>query len=90
MPATEVSDLMVFQDTDNTDFPKMEPYTHQQILETLTMELGVTRQTIFALEKKYAPSLQRAFRISRYFKQRLKIFFSLIPNNLDIESALQF
>ncbi len=36
--------------------------------DALAKELGVTRQTILAIEKgKYDPSLELAFRISRYF-----------------------
>jgi len=37
--------------------------------EVLADKLGVTRQTILAIEKeKYDPSLELAFRISRLFK----------------------
>ena len=37
--------------------------------EVLADQLGVTRQTILAIEKeKYDPSLELAFRISRLFK----------------------
>ncbi|HOP67492.1 MAG TPA: helix-turn-helix transcriptional regulator [Methanoregulaceae archaeon] len=36
--------------------------------EALANELGVTRQTILAIEKgKYDPSLELAFKIARYF-----------------------
>jgi putative transcriptional regulator len=45
--------------------------------EDLAIALGVTRQTIIAIEKgKYDPSLPLAFRISRFFKLPVeKIFF---------------
>jgi len=45
--------------------------------EVLADQLGVTRQTILAIEKeKYDPSLELAFRISRMFKVPLeKMFF---------------
>jgi len=45
--------------------------------EALADQLGVTRQTILAIEKeKYDPSLELAFRISRLFKVPLdKMFF---------------
>lgn len=45
--------------------------------EDLATALGVTRQTIIAIEKgKYDPSLPLAFRISRFFKLPVeKIFF---------------
>ena len=39
--------------------------------------IGVTRQTILAIEKgKYIPSLDLAFRISRYFKVNIEEVFS--------------
>ena len=41
---------------------------HDLTQETLAQELGVTRQTILAIEKgKYDPSLVLAFKISRFF-----------------------
>ena len=41
---------------------------HDLTQEKLADELGVTRQTILAIEKgKYYPSLDLAFRIARYF-----------------------
>jgi putative transcriptional regulator len=45
--------------------------------EALADQLGVTRQTILAIEKeKYDPSLDLAFRISRLFKIPIdKMFF---------------
>lgn len=45
--------------------------------EVLADQLGVTRQTILAIEKeKYDPSLDLAFRISRLFKVPIeKMFF---------------
>jgi len=45
--------------------------------EALADRLGVTRQTILAIEKgKYDPSLELAFRISQLFKVPLeKMFF---------------
>jgi len=45
--------------------------------EALAEQLGVTRQTILAIEKgKYDPSLELAFRISRLFKIPIdKMFF---------------
>jgi len=45
--------------------------------EALADQLGVTRQTILAIEKeKYDPSMKLAFRISRLFKVPLeKMFF---------------
>ena len=44
--------------------------------EVLADQLGVTRQTILAIEKeKYDPSLELAFRISRLFKVPLGKMF---------------
>jgi putative transcriptional regulator len=45
--------------------------------EALADQLGVTRQTILAIEKgKYDPSLELAFRISRLFAVSIdKMFF---------------
>lgn len=41
---------------------------HNLTQEELAAALGVTRQTILAIEKgKYDPSLELAFKISRYF-----------------------
>ena len=41
---------------------------HDLTQETLAQELGVTRQTILAIEKgKYDPSLVLAFKIARFF-----------------------
>ena len=44
--------------------------------EVLADQLGVTRQTILAIEKeKYDPSLELAFRISRLFKVPIEKMF---------------
>jgi len=41
---------------------------HDLTQEALANELGVTRQTVLAIEKgKYDPSLELAFKIARYF-----------------------
>ena len=41
---------------------------HDLTQEGLANELGVTRQTILAIEKgKYDPSLELAFKIARFF-----------------------
>ena len=43
--------------------------------------VGVTRQTIIAMEKgKYSPSLELAFRISLAFEVGLEEVFSYTPN----------
>ncbi|MGV8143272.1 MAG: helix-turn-helix transcriptional regulator [Methanothermobacter sp.] len=44
--------------------------------EELAKELGVTRQTIIAIEKnKYDPSLVLAFKIARFFKVQIEDVF---------------
>jgi len=50
---------------------------HLMRQEDLAKAIGVTRQTILAIEKgKYVPSLDLAFRISRYFKVNIEEVFS--------------
>jgi putative transcriptional regulator len=45
--------------------------------EDLAQAIGVTRQTILAIEKgKYVPSLDLAFKISKYFKVNLEEVFT--------------
>jgi putative transcriptional regulator len=49
---------------------------HDLTQESLAAELGVTRQTILAIEKgKYDPSLELAFKIARFFKVSLEDIF---------------
>ncbi len=44
--------------------------------ETLAKDLGVTRQTINAIEKrKYDPSLNLAFKIADYFEKSIEEIF---------------
>jgi len=45
--------------------------------QTLADKVGVTRQTIFAIEKdKYSPSLEVAFKISNEFSVALETVFN--------------
>ena len=45
--------------------------------QTLADKVGVTRQTIFAIEKdKYSPSLEVAFKISNVFNAALENVFT--------------
>jgi len=55
--------------------------TQQQLAD----EVGVSRQTIVAIEKeKYSPSLELAFRISRVFDRSLEeVFFFNDGNHTD-------
>jgi len=57
---------------------KLKVYRAMQDLtqEELAKELGVTRQTIIAIEKeKYDPSLILAFKISKFFKVQIEDIF---------------
>jgi len=45
--------------------------------DTLAKELGVTRQTIHAIETgKYNPSLDLAFKLARYFETKIEDVFT--------------
>lgn len=49
--------------------------------EDLASELGVTRQTIIAIEKnKYNPSLKLAFKIVEYFQVQIEDIFIHQPD----------
>ncbi|MDD4566649.1 transcriptional regulator, y4mF family [Methanoculleus chikugoensis] len=49
---------------------------HDLTQEGLANELGVTRQTILAIEKgKYDPSLELAFKIARFFGVAIEEIF---------------
>ena len=48
--------------------------------ENLAHELGVTRQTIHAIEAgKYDPSLELAFKLARFFETRIEEIFLYKP-----------
>lgn len=58
---------------------KAEEMTQQ----TLAESVGITRQTVIALEKgKYYPSLELAFRIARTFNVPLEEVFHVIEKSL--------
>jgi putative transcriptional regulator len=53
--------------------------------EDLAREVGVTRQTILAIEKgKYDPSLELAFRISNRFGVHIEEIFTYESSNTNI------
>lgn len=56
-------------------------FDHDEMTQKqLADRVGVTRQTIVAIEKaKYAPSLELAFRIARVFDLSLEEVFSYEP-----------
>ncbi len=50
----------------------------------LAEKVGVTRQTIVAIEKaKYSPSLELAFKIAAVFRKPLEEVFTYIPGGND-------
>jgi putative transcriptional regulator len=50
---------------------------HNLTQEDLANAIGVTRQTVIAMEKgKYNPSLELAFKIAHYFKVKIEDVFS--------------
>lgn len=58
--------------------------THDNMSQSaLAKEIGVTRQTIIAIEQgKYSPSLESAFRIARVFGVGLEDVFGWEPDRL--------
>jgi len=59
---------------------------HDMTQEDLAQAIGVTRQTILAIEKgKYVPSLGLAFRISRYFNVNIEEVFTYEEESRMIE-----
>jgi putative transcriptional regulator len=61
---------------------------HDLTQEDLAQAIGVTRQTILAIEKgKYVPSLDLAFRISRRFGVNIEEVFQYdeAPPTIDID-----
>jgi len=49
---------------------------HDITQENLAKKLGVTRQTIIAIEKnKYDPSLNLAFKMAKFFKVQIEDIF---------------
>jgi putative transcriptional regulator len=59
---------------------------HDLTQEDLAQAIGVTRQTILAIEKgKYFPSLDLAFRISRSFSVNIEEVFQYYDAHLSID-----
>lgn len=55
---------------------------HNLTQEDLAEAIGITRQTVIAIEKgKYNPSLQLAFKIAHHFKVKIEDIFSYEQNN---------
>jgi putative transcriptional regulator len=61
---------------------KLRFFHDEMTQQQLAREVGVTRQTIIALEKdRYSPSLELAFRIALAFNTPLEEVFSYQPEN---------
>ena len=59
---------------------------HKLTQEDLAKAIGVTRQTVIAMEKgKYNPSLELAFKIARYFKVTIENIFIYDQNDNQID-----
>lgn len=59
---------------------------HDLTQEDLAQAIGVTRQTILAIEKgKYVPSLDLAFRIARYFNVTVEDVFQYENSPLTVD-----
>jgi putative transcriptional regulator len=59
---------------------------HDLTQEDLAQAIGVTRQTILAIEKgKYVPSLDLAFRISRQFRVNIEEVFQYEEAHMSID-----
>ena len=55
---------------------------HDLTQEDLARKIGVTRQTILAIEKgRYVPSLDLAFRIARHFGVNIEEIFQYTEEN---------
>ncbi|MEM7117585.1 MAG: helix-turn-helix transcriptional regulator [Chloroflexota bacterium] len=61
----------------NNNIRKLRFFNGEMTQQALAKQVGVTRQTIIALEKnKYSPSLELAFRIALVFDEPLTAVFS--------------
>ena len=57
-------------------------FADEMTQQILAEKVGVTRQTIVAIEKaKYSPSLELAFKIARVFGLKVEEVFSFHANN---------
>ena len=61
---------------------KLRFYNDEMTQKELAEKVGVTRQTIVAIEKaKYSPSLELAFRIALVFDSPLEAVFTYDPKD---------
>ena len=65
---------------------KMYRVMHNLTQEDLAKAIGVSRQTVIAMEKgKYNPSWELAFKIARYFKVSIENIFIYDQNDNQID-----
>lgn len=65
----------------NNNIRKLRFFNDEMTQQQLAEKVGVTRQTIIAMEKgKYSPSLELAFRIALVFGVPLEEVFSYEPD----------
>jgi putative transcriptional regulator len=58
--------------------------------EDLANEIGVTRQTVIAIEKgKYNPSLELAFKLARYFDTSIEDIFVYEPEEFNARKGAE-
>lgn len=66
----------------SNDIRKLRFFHDEMTQKELAEKVGVTRQTIVAIEKaKYSPSLELAFRIAHVFNTPLEEIFSYKSEN---------
>ena len=64
----------------SNDIRKLRFFHNEMTQQQLAEKVGVTRQTIIAMEKgRYSPSLELAFRIALVFEVPLEEVFSYNP-----------
>ncbi|HER54276.1 MAG TPA: transcriptional regulator [Candidatus Bathyarchaeota archaeon] len=63
---------------------------HNLTQEDLAQAIGITRQTVIAMEKgKYNPSLELAFKIARYFKVTIEKVFIYEENDNELKGKIK-
>ena len=66
----------------NNNIRKLRFFHDEMTQKELAKKVGVTRQTIIAMEKeRYSPSLELAFRIALVFDSPLEDIFSYNPKD---------
>lgn len=70
----------------SNDIRKMRFLHDEMTQQQLADAVGVTRQTIVAIEKgKYPPTLEISFRIAHVFGAKLEEIFQYFPENDDFK-----